>query len=111
METRLDVVTRSGGKRCDGRADLQAWVSRSRELARRSKEAVLRAAVVGGLTGLGVAGFDTAVTRGVQAMNVLPLWAAAVGPFVGIERRRCGVIFLGAAASPSRRTTTATLAR
>ena len=64
---------------------MMSWAQRSRDPTCRSKEAVLLAAIVGALTGLGVAGFDTAVTRGVEAMNDLPLWATALAPFVGLS--------------------------
>ena len=75
----------AGGARWRRQIDVHGWANRSREFARRSKEAVLLAAVVGALTGLGVAGFDSAVARGVDAMNDLPLWLTAVAPFVGLS--------------------------
>ena len=62
---------------------------------------MLLAAFVGALTGLGVAGFDTAVTRGVQAMDDLPLWLTAVAPFVGLSVAGLVLYVCGPSASPS----------
>ncbi len=101
MEARLDIMSGSGGNRWSGRVDVKGWAQRSRGLARRSKEAVLLAAIVGALTGLGVAGFDTAVTRGVQAVNDLPLWVTAIAPFVGLSLAGIALHLLGPSASPS----------
>jgi len=67
-----------------GRINLRSVAGRSRELARRTREGLLLSAVVGVITGLGVALFDTAVTRSLERLSRLPLWAIAVGPFVGI---------------------------
>ena len=49
METRLDLVTSSGGERWNSRVRVHGWAHRSRELTRRSKEAVVLAAIVGGM--------------------------------------------------------------
>ncbi len=62
---------------------------------------MLLAAFVGAVTGLGVAGFDSAVTRGVDAMNALPLWVTAVAPFVGLSIAGLVLYYLGGGASPS----------
>jgi len=101
MEARLDLMTSSSGKRWNARVHVHGWAQRSRELTRRSKEAVFLAAIVGALTGLGVAGFDTAVTRGVEAVNELPLWMTALAPFVGLTVAGLVLYLLGPSASPS----------
>jgi chloride channel protein, CIC family len=72
-----------------------------RELAKRSKEVLLLAAVVGALTGLGVAGFDEAVTRGLDALDRAPLWLVAVSPFVGLSVAALALRWLGRGSSPS----------
>ena len=92
---------RSGRARLRDRLHVYEMARRSRELARRSKEALFLAAVVGAITGLGVAGFDTAVTRGVDLVNDLPLWATAIAPFVGLVVAAAVLAFPGRGASPS----------
>jgi chloride channel protein, CIC family len=89
------------GARWHRQLDVHRFALRSREFARRSKEAVVLAAVVGALTGLGVAGFDSAVARGVDAVNDLPLWLAAIAPFVGLSIAGVVLYFFGRDASPS----------
>ena len=46
------------------RFDVRSVGERSRDFGRRSRETLVLSAVVGGLTGVGVAGFESAVTRG-----------------------------------------------
>ncbi len=78
------------------------WVAHQwRELARRSREVVLLAAIVGVATGLGVAAFDGAVTRSLEQLNRLPLWAIAVGPFVGLSVAAVALRWVGPSASPA----------
>lgn len=84
-----------------GRVNMRALAEHSRDLVRRSKEALLLAAVVGAVTGLGVAGFDSAVTHGVDAMNSLPLWATAIAPLVGLSLAAATLHFVGPDASPA----------
>ena len=72
-----------------------------RALARRSKEVLLLAAVVGALTGVGVAGFDSAVTSGVDALRHAPLWLVAALPFVGLTTAAVVLRWVGRGASPS----------
>ena len=97
MEVGLDRVTSASSRLRDmrGRVNIRALAEHSRDLMRRSKEALLLAAVVGAVTGLGVAGFDSAVTWGVDAMNSLPLWATALAPLVGLDARGRDVAFRG----------------
>ncbi len=71
------------------------------EFAQRSKEVLLVAAVVGALTGLGVAGFDTAVTRGVEAVDRAPLWLAAVAPTIGLAVAALCLRYIGRGCTPS----------
>ena len=55
-----------------------------RGLAQRSKEVLILAAVVGTLTGLGVAGFEQAVRSCLDTLDDAPLWVVAVLPFLGL---------------------------
>jgi len=71
------------------------------QLARRSHEAVLLAGVVGVLTGVGVAAFDTAVTRGVEAVGRAPLWVAACAPVFGLTAAAIVLAVVGRGCSPS----------
>jgi CIC family chloride channel protein len=72
-----------------------------RELARRSKEVLLLAAVVGALTGLGVAGFDAAVMAGVDALDHAPLAVVALLPLAGLAVAALLLRYAGRGASPS----------
>ena len=56
-------------------------------MARRSKEVLFLAAIVGALTGVGVAGFESAVSAGLDALNRAPLWIVATAP-LGVSRSR-----------------------
>ena len=83
------------------RIDIRSVARHSRELGRRSRETVLLSAVVGAVTGLGVAGFDTAVTRGVDQINRLPLWIVALAPLVGLSVAAIALRWLGPSSSPA----------
>lgn len=83
------------------RIDLRSVAQRSRGLVRRSREAVLLAAIVGALTGAGVAGFDSAVTSGLQQINRLPLWGVALAPLVGLSVAAIALRWLGPSSSPA----------
>ncbi|HLY82599.1 MAG TPA: hypothetical protein VKQ71_06425 [Acidimicrobiales bacterium] len=65
-----DTPTNSRARR---RVTVRSVAARSRELARRSRDVVLLAAVVGAVTGLAVAAFDTAVTSSIEQIDRLPL--------------------------------------
>ena len=56
---------------------------------------MLLAAIVGAVTGLGVAAFDSAVTRSLDQVNRLAPWAIAVGPLVGSSVAVAAVRWLG----------------
>lgn len=88
-------------RRSRGRATLRSISERSRQLARRSREVVLLAAVVGALTGLGVAAFDSAVIKTLDQVDRLPLWAIALLPLVGMSVAAAALRWLGPSASPS----------
>jgi len=83
------------------RGTIRSIVERSRDLARRTREVVLLAAIVGALTGLGVAAFDTAVTRSLDQIDRLPLWAIAIGPLVGLSVAAAALRWVGPSASPA----------
>jgi CIC family chloride channel protein len=72
-----------------------------REFARRSKEVLLLAAVVGALTGLGVAAFDAAVMAGVDALDDAPLVVVALLPLAGLATAALLLRYVGRGASPS----------
>ena len=84
-----------------GRGTVRSISKRSRDLARRSREVVLLAAIVGALTGLGVAAFDTAVTRTLDQIDRLPIWAIAIGPLVGLSIAAATLRWAGPSASPA----------
>jgi CIC family chloride channel protein len=84
-----------------GRGTISSITDRSRDLARRSREVVLLAAVVGAVTGLGVAAFDTAVTRSLDQIGRLPLWGTALAPLVGLSVAAAALRFVGPSASPA----------
>lgn len=104
MEAGLDRVTGADARwslRRFNRIDIRSVARHSRELGRRSRETVLLSAVVGAVTGLGVAGFDTAVTRGVDQINRLPLWIVALAPLVGLSVAAIALRWLGPSSSPA----------
>ena len=80
-----DCTARPPGTR---RAELRA-------LVRRSHEVVLLAGIVGIATGLGVALFDGAVTRGVDALSRAPLWIVTVAPLAGLTVAAASLHLLG----------------
>ena len=101
-------MTTGGAEPAPGRAAWRspAWrfhsVARhSRELANQSREVVFLAGVVGVLTGLGVAVFDTAVTRSLEQLDRLPLWMIAVAPLLGLATAALLLRWLGPKSSPS----------
>jgi CIC family chloride channel protein len=72
-----------------------------RAFAVRSQEVLLLAALVGLLTGLGVAGFDSVVNRGVDAVERAPLWVTAVAPMLGLAVAALCLRFVGKGCTPS----------
>ncbi len=84
-----------------GRVTIRAIAERSRDLGRRSREVVLLAAAVGAATGLGVAAFDSLVTRSLEQIDRFPLWAIALGPLVGLSVAAAALRWVGPSASPS----------
>ena len=74
---------------------------RSHRLLQRSRDVLLLAAIVGAVTGLGVAGFDEAVTRGLDGIADLPLWAIALAPMFGLTVATVALWWLGRGASPA----------
>jgi hypothetical protein len=66
--------------------DDDAGRTRSPAPGQRSGRVLLLAAIVGALTGLGVAGFEEVVVRGLDALADLPLWAIALAPTLGPHR-------------------------
>jgi CIC family chloride channel protein len=69
-------------------------------LARRSKEVLLLAAVVGVVTGAIVAVFDTAVVESLDAVNEAPLVVVAFAPLVGLALAALALRWLGSGVSP-----------
>jgi CIC family chloride channel protein len=67
-----------------------------RELATRSRQVLLLAAVVGGLTGLLVAGFEAVVIE-VMLEHLLeqPLWVLAIAPAVGLAAAALALRWIG----------------
>jgi CIC family chloride channel protein len=55
-----------------------------RRLVRQSREVLVLAAVVGALTGLGVAAFDGIVTSALDQLGDAPLWLVAILPTFGL---------------------------
>lgn len=72
-----------------------------RRLATRSREVLLLAAIVGAATGLGVALFDTVVTKSVEWVDRLPLWAAAILPLFGLSVAAASLRWIGPSPSPA----------
>jgi chloride channel protein, CIC family len=62
---------------------------------------LLLAAVVGAATGLGVALFDSIVTKSVDWVDRLPLWAAAILPLAGLSVAAASLRWIGPSASPA----------
>ena len=58
-------------------------------------------AVVGVLTGVGVAGFESAVTRGLEEVNRLPLWGIAIAPLIGLTVAALALRWIGPSSSPA----------
>ncbi len=100
MELRMKFARQSSSRRLS-RLSIRAVAGRSRELARRSREVVLLAAVVGALTGFAVAAFDSAITRSLEHLSRFPLWAIALGPTVGLSIAALALRWLGPKASPA----------
>ncbi len=88
MEARLDRVT--------DQTDHSRW-----RHVQRSRDALLFAAIVGVLTGLGVAGFDAVVTHGLDGIAELPLWLIAVAPTLGLTMASVTLWWIGRGASPA----------
>jgi CIC family chloride channel protein len=81
--------------RSDGRA--AEW----RRLLDRSREVVILAAVIGVLTGLGVAAFDVITAEGLFAwVTSLPPWAQAASPFLGLGGAALALRSLAGRAGP-----------
>src|SRR5262245_50835547 len=73
-----------------------------RALLTRTREIVVLAAVIGGLTGLGVALFDTITADGLlNRLTSGPVWVQAVGPAVGLLAAAAALRWLAGGASPS----------
>src|SRR6185312_14035797 len=72
-----------------------------RSFARRSREVLLVAAILGAVTGVGVALFDSVVTRGVDALGSAPLWVVAVLPCAGLTVAALALRWIGNGASPA----------
>ncbi len=75
--------------------------SGARDLLRRSREVLLLAAIVGVATGLGVAAFDTVVTRSLDGLDELPLWVVAIAPLAGLTVAALALRGIGRGASPA----------
>jgi chloride channel protein, CIC family len=103
VEAGLDTVTDTASRwpTSFGRVDVRGVAGRSRGLARRSRETLLLAAVVGAVTGVGVAGFESAVTWSLEQLNRLPLWAIACAPLVGLSVAALALRWLGPSSSPA----------
>ncbi len=81
--------------RFDGRA--AEW----RSLLDRSREVVILAAVIGVVTGLGVAAFDQITAVGLFAwVTSLPAWAEVAAPVVGLAVAALALRFLAGGAGP-----------
>ena len=84
-----------------GRFGVRSVGERSRDFGRRSRETLVLSAVVGALTGVGVAGFESAVTRGLEEINRLPLWGIAIAPLVGLTVAALALRWIGPSSSPA----------
>jgi len=67
----------------------------------RRTRVLLLAAIVGVLTGLGVAGFEEVVVRGLDALADLPLWVIALAPTLGLTVATLVLWRIGRGASPA----------
>jgi CIC family chloride channel protein len=104
VEVGLDGVTGAevrGARRRFGRIDLRSAAQFSRRLARPAREVLFLAAVVGAVTGLAVAGFDTVVTGAIEHLNRQPLWAIALAPAIGLCLAAITLRWLGRSSSPA----------
>ncbi len=72
-----------------------------RQFAQQTHEVLLLAGVVGVLTGLGVAVFDGAVTKGLEAIGRAPLWIVALTPLLGLAIAAVSLRFVGGGCSPA----------
>jgi len=98
------MITRRASSETDSElraSRLAARRTELRTLARRSREVVLLAGIVGVLTGLGVAGFDSAVTRSVEALDRAPVWLTAVAPLLGLTVAAILLGVVGGQCSPA----------
>lgn len=72
-----------------------------RQIARRSREAVLLAAVTGVVVGLAVRGFEYLIDESLREIERAPLWLAAVAPGIGLAVTALILRFVGGGASPA----------
>lgn len=72
-----------------------------RVLVRRSREAVLLAAVTGVATGLAVRGFEYLVDEIYRSVLTAPLWMGAISPGIGLVLAALILKFVGGGASPA----------
>ena len=85
-----------GGARFDRRAP------EFRALLDRTRETVILAAVIGSLTGLGVAAFDSLTADAILAhVTTAPVWLEAVAPLAGLLLATAALRWLSGGASPS----------
>jgi chloride channel protein, CIC family len=103
MEVGLDDVTDDDvpPRRSSSPFGVRSVGERLRGLGRRSRETLLLSAVVGVITGVGVAGFETAVTRGLDGVNRLPLWGIAIAPLIGLTVAALALRWIGSSSSPA----------
>jgi CIC family chloride channel protein len=72
-----------------------------RAFAHRSKEILLLAAIVGTVTGFGVAAFDSVVTAALDQLDKAPLWFVGTAPLLGLLVAAAALHWLGRDATPS----------
>jgi CIC family chloride channel protein len=88
-----------------GPSDRSHSLSHRREeltrLARRSKEVLFLAAIVGAVTGLIVALFESAVAKTLDTVETAPLPLVAFAPLFGLALATLALRWLGAGASPA----------
>ena len=81
---------------------LGAGAAEVRGLMARSRDVVVLAAVIGALTGLGVAAFEHVTLEVLfDAVREAPTWVIAVSPLVGLGLAAVALRWLGGGASPS----------